>query len=73
MNQSYSDGEDQDKSVEDKAFNLTVRKMKTKNLPGQLPKQLPKHVSEMSRFTEFFDGDLKPNVLAGTDKWKFKI
>jgi hypothetical protein len=73
MSRIYSDNEEQENTVEDKTFDLAVRKMKTKNSSGQLPKQLPKHVSEMSKFTEYFDGDLKPNILAGSDKWKFKI
>lgn len=69
MNTSHSDVEEQEKTVEDRAFDLTVRKMKSKVYPNQIPK----HVSEMSKFTDYFDGTLKPNILDTTDSWKFKI
>lgn len=49
--QYNSDIEDSEKSVEDRTFDLTVRKMKSKVYPSKLPK----HVSEMSRFTDYED------------------
>lgn len=64
---THSDGEEL--SVEDKAFDLTVRKMKTKVFPSQLPK----HVSEMSRFVDHYEGSTKPAVFAGDNSWKFKL
>ena len=71
MNKSFDNVEernhDEEQSVEDRAFDLTVRKMKSK----VYPKQLPKHVSEMSRFTEYGDNRLH---MSGTyDKFPFAI
>lgn len=60
-----SDNEDNDKTVEDKAFDLTVRKMKTK----VFPKQMPKHVSEMSKFTDYEEHKNHP-IANG---WSFKL
>lgn len=68
QNSSNSDNEDRDKTVEDRAYELTVRKMKAK----VYPKQLPKHVSEMSKFVDHYE-NVQPNMLAGSDSWKFKI
>ena len=70
MNSSYNNNtEDQENSVEDKAFDLTVRKMKTK----VYPQQMPKHVSEMSRFTDYGDNKIQPSIISSSDSWKFKI
>ena len=60
--------EEQEVSVDDKAYDLTVRKMKTK----LYPKQLPKHVSEMSKFTDYGENKIEPG-LSTTGKWNFKI
>lgn len=64
MNNSNSDNEQE--SVEDRAFDLTVRKMRSKIYP----QQLPKHVSEMSKFTDYGDNKFQPY---NSDKWPFKI
>jgi hypothetical protein len=68
MNNPNIDIEDQEKTVEDKAFDLTVRKMKSK----QYPTQMPKHVSEMSKFTDYGDNKL---ILSNTmnENWNAKI
>ena len=64
----HFNNEEREKSIEDKAFDLTVRKMKTK----VYPEQLPKHVSEMSRFTDYGESRFQP-AMVGTDSWKFRI
>jgi len=64
----HSDNEETEQSMEDRTFDLTVRKMKSKIYPTQMPK----HVSEMSRFTDYGDNKI---LLAGTqsEQWPFKI
>lgn len=69
MDKSHSDNEDQEKSVEDRTFDLTVRKMKSKIYP----KQLPKHVSEMSRFTDYEDNRLVLSGNSSSNGRAFKI
>lgn len=66
---SYSDTEAHEMTAEDRAFDLTVRKMKTK----LFPQQLPKHVSEMSKFVDHFESNVDSSILAGANSWKFKI
>lgn len=68
MNTSHSDVEEQEKSVEDRAFDLTVRKMKTK----VYPQQMPKHVSEMSKFTDYGDNKIQMSGVS-SERWPFKI
>lgn len=67
MNTSHNNNvEEEEQSVEDRAFDLTVRKMKTKIYPNQLPK----HVSEMSKFTDYSDSKIQ---VSASEKWPFKI
>jgi len=37
------------------------------------PSQMPKHVSEMGRLTDYGESKFQPSVVSGTDSWKFKI
>jgi len=62
------DIEDQDQTMEDKTFALTVQKMKSKTFPTNTIS----HVSEMSKFTDYEENKFVPPIsnLSGR---QFKI
>lgn len=56
---SHSDDESKEFTLEDKTFDLTVRKMKAKIYPSQVPR----HVSEMSKHTEYEENKMIPHIF----------
>lgn len=66
MNTSDNEHE---QSVEDRTFDHAVRKMKSK----QFPNKMPKHVSEMSKFTDYGESKMQNGQLNQIDKWPHKL